>query len=173
MNLQHPGIGLPIMTFLVTAGLPLAITAVAIYAAARERFPWTTFGAVSVILVLLGAVMTLLVLRNDVSIRDARLEVKAALYSQTVDVNHLDLSKAKVVDFSTTHSELRPTIRTNGIGLPGYQAGWFRTASGERLFLAAPGSSPNLYIPTTEGFALLLAVEEPVHFLETLRAEHR
>ena len=51
----------------------------------------------------------------------------------------------------------------------GYAGGWWRLASGEKslLYLTAPDRVA--YVPTTEGFSLLLSVSDPERFVEQLR----
>ncbi len=58
--------------------------------------------------------------------------------------------------------------RTNGAGLPGYQAGWFRLQSGEKALVFVTDLERVVYVPTNEGYSLLLSVEEPDEFLDAL-----
>ena len=60
--------------------------------------------------------------------------------------------------------------RTNGVGLPGYSVGWFRLQNGEKALAFVTDSRRVLYLPTREGYSLLLSVENPDGLLEALRA---
>jgi hypothetical protein len=55
-----------------------------------------------------------------------------------------------------------------GTGLPGYAAGWFKLANGEKALVYVTTQSEVVYIPTTEGYSLLLSVTEPDRFLARL-----
>ena len=89
-------------------------------------------------------------------------------YSQSVPLRDLDLSKAEVVDLAQ-HSELRPELRTNGVGLPGYQAGWFKLRNGQKALLYLTARNEVVYLPTNDGYTLLLSVADPSAFLTSLR----
>jgi hypothetical protein len=64
-------------------------------------------------------------------------------------------------------------LRTNGIGLPGYQVGWFRLKNGETALLYVTDESTVTYLPTTEHDVLLLSVENAEAFLQALREPTR
>lgn len=113
------------------------------------------------------------------SMHNLRLEIEADtmrirgdLYGRTLPVEALRPDQAQVVDLRDT-SELRPRCRTNGIGVPGYRAGWFRLANGERALLYVTDESMVTYLPTTEGYGLLLSVDEPHELLGALRRAKR
>ena len=68
-------------------------------------------------------------------------------------------------------SELKPARRTNGIGLPGYSEGWFKLANGERALLFVSDKVNVVYIPTREGYSVLLSTANHEEFLESLNKE--
>ena len=126
------------------------------------------------LLALLGAIFVLfgwLYLRTkstSVVVDGDNLRIDAAIYGRTIPLADLRIDQARVVDLRTDRS-LAPTLRTNGLGLPGYQLGWFRLRSGERALLALVRGSPAVYLPTTKGYSLLLSPNDPHRFLETVR----
>ena len=61
-----------------------------------------------------------------------------------------------------------PVTRTNGIGLPDYQSGWFRLANGSSALLVVTDWSRAVRVPTTEGFDLLVSPSDPQAFLAAL-----
>jgi hypothetical protein len=65
--------------------------------------------------------------------------------------------------------ELQPTSRTNGIGMPGYSAGWFRLRGERRALLFVTDRSRVVYVPTREGYPVLVSVQRPAEFLESIR----
>jgi hypothetical protein len=55
----------------------------------------------------------------------------------------------------------RPARRTWGTGLPGYAAGWFRLRNGDRALAFVTGLDRAVHVPTRDGWALLVTVEDP------------
>jgi hypothetical protein len=88
--------------------------------------------------------------------------------TETVPLRSIDLSGAKLVDPSADLA-YRPRRRTFGTGMPGWASGWFRLHNGEEALVYVSRGVP-IYLPTSEGFSLLVSVEEPERLLEALRA---
>ena len=64
--------------------------------------------------------------------------------------------------------EYAPTRRTLGTGLPGYASGWFRLHNGEKALVYLSRRDQVVYVPTSEGYSLLLSVEHPQRFITIL-----
>jgi hypothetical protein len=109
-------------------------------------------------------------LRVEIGSREMRL--RGDLYGRTIPTDKLQLEKARIVDLRN-EPELQPVLRTNGIGLPGYQVGWFRLKNGETALLYVTDESTVTYLPTTEHDVLLLSVENAEAFLQALREPTR
>ena len=105
----------------------------------------------------------------SVAIRDDTLQLRLPLYGRSIPVSHLDLPNARIADVDSAYSN-RPTLRTNGIGLPGCAVGWFKLANGEKALTALTSRRRVLYVPTTEGYSLLLSIKAPEQLLAQLRA---
>lgn len=95
------------------------------------------------------------------------LEIHGGLYGRSIPLRDLDLERARRVDLTQDRS-LGLAGRTNGIGLPGYQAGWFRLRSGEKALVFVTDPRRALYVPTRAGYALLVSVKEPEALLRAL-----
>jgi len=102
----------------------------------------------------------------------AGLKIVGGLYGRTIPLKSLNLAEAARVDLQRS-SEYAPKWRTNGIGLPGYQAGWFSLANGEKALLFVTDSHRVVRLPTTEGFTLFVSVADADGFLKSLRAAAR
>ncbi len=98
----------------------------------------------------------------------AGLAVRRTPYGRTVPWSSLDVTQARVIDLRSA-PDVRPTLRTNGIGLPGYQAGWFRLGDRGKGLLFVTDPSRVVVLPTRDGFTLLLSVQDPATFLEAVR----
>jgi hypothetical protein len=101
------------------------------------------------------------------SVEESTLQIDVPIYGRSIPLANLDVASARSVDLEQS-PELRPRIRTNGIGLPGYAVGWFKLRNGEKALAALTSRDNVLYIQTTEGYSLLLSVSEPEKNLEHL-----
>ena len=98
----------------------------------------------------------------------AGLRIRGELYGRKIPGDKLVLGHAKPLDLNTD-TAYRLRWRTNGVGMPGYKSGWFRLENGEKSLVFVTDQSRVAYIPTTEGFSVLLSVERPQEFLNRLR----
>lgn len=145
-----------------------------------ETFPMVPApGKAMWVIALIGALLlALLVLfayvgtasqRTRFELSSAGLAIRGSLYGRTLPWASLRVDDARVVDL-TQDRELRPTLRTNGVGLPGYQAGWFSLGSSGRGLLFLSDRTRVLAVPTTEGYTILMSATDPEAMLEALRA---
>ncbi len=126
-----------------------------------------------IIVILIG--VTLMLGWAAWSTRNSRAEVSPAglklvgdLWGRTIPLDRLELDEARVVDLRG-ETDLVPRRRTMGTALGDYSAGWFRLRSGEKALLYLTDRRRVVYIPTLDGYSLLLSQSEPRHFLDTLR----
>jgi hypothetical protein len=134
----------------------------------------TLWVLVPVVLVLVAGTLFLLG-RTVWGSKHATFDLSAAglafhgdVWGKTVPLASLRGGAARIVNV-TTEPGLRPVSRTMGTALPGYQAGWFRLADGEKALLYLSDRRRALYIPTTEGYAILLSPTDPDAMLAELR----
>lgn len=124
------------------------------------------------LVILIPGVLLVLTLRGS---KDARFEVSAAglrlrgdMYGRMIPAAALRVDDARAVDLNVDRS-LAPSVRTGGTALPGYRAGWFRLRSGERALLYLTDQSHVAYVPTREGYSVLVSVADPPAFVAALR----
>ena len=128
---------------------------------------------------LLLAVFVVVALLFVASIRGSRaatfelssdgLRLRGDVYGRRVAAADLRGGAAKVIDLQADGA-LRPVRRTMGTALPGYRAGWFRLADGEKALLYVTDPRRVVYVPTRAGYSLLLSVDQPAEFLKRLQA---
>lgn len=128
-----------------------------------------------VVLALVGALLAVSLLGS----RGARFEVSEAglrihgdFYGRVVPAHAMRVADARRVDLAATR-DLQPRLRTLGTGLPGYQSGWFRLRNGEKALLYLTDRGKAVYVPTTEGYSLLVSPADPDGFLSALRGVAR
>ena len=105
---------------------------------------------------------------SRVEIEPERLRLVGDFWGRTIPVERLDVSAARIVDLNRG-SDYLPKRRTFGTGLPGYASGWFRLRNGEKALVYLTRGRSVVYLPTSEGYALLLSVAEPERFLQVLQ----
>jgi hypothetical protein len=96
------------------------------------------------------------------------LQIRGDLYGRRIPLSSLDLARAKPVDL-TRDREYQLVARTNGSGLPGYSAGWFRMRKGEKCLAFVTDPHRVLYVPTRVGYSVVMSVHEPEALLDELR----
>lgn len=140
-------------------------------APATSRYLWFF---VPVLVIMLGALLVL-----TISVRGGRasrfevttegLRLRGDLYGRLIPRSQLRVDEARRVDL-LREPDLRPSWRTLGTGLPGYQGGWFRLRNGEKALLYLTDRTKAVYVPTTNGYSVLLSPSEPDAFLDALRS---
>ena len=93
------------------------------------------------------------------------LSISGWPYGRTVALDDLKLNEADVV--SLDDARFRPRRRRNGVGLPGYQLGWF-SLNGERALLFVTDPERVLYLPTQDGYSLVMSPNDPAGLLGAL-----
>ena len=97
-----------------------------------------------------------------------QLQVRAGVYRTQLPLAQLRLEQAQLLP----RDQLGPWLqwRSNGIGMPGLQAGWFRGRHG-RVFAALGKGQTAVVIPTAAGYSVVLSPDAAAPFLAALRAE--
>ena len=85
-------------------------------------------------------------------------------YSRTIPRAELLIDHASIVE----RPGVQIRLRTNGVSLPSYQSGWFRTGEGKALSYARPGRAL-LSIPVATDYTLLISPQNPADFLSALQ----
>ena len=98
------------------------------------------------------------------------LRIKGAIYGRFIPKESIIKEDLKILNLNLER-ELKPVMRTFGIGLPGYSEGWFKLANGERALLFVTDRFNVVYVPTTKGYSVLLSIVNPEEFLESLDEE--
>ena len=137
-----------------------------------SRAPWILVAVVLVILIIVGVLMVATARGS----RSARFEVSNAglrlhgdLWGRLVPAADLRGGAARIVDLAQV-PDLALRRRTMGTAMPGYRAGWFRLANGEKALVYLTNAHRAVYVPTNRGFSLLLSPQRPERFVESLRS---
>lgn len=120
--------------------LPLTLVATAV--AFTGGHSWRPLVIVATMLTPVSVLGCILLLQNSVSLEDGVLNVRAfGFYRATIEAPIEVVARSRVVPLASLDA-FTPKLRTNGVGLPGYLAGWFELRNGSRAFVLVQGSSP-------------------------------
>lgn len=131
--------------------------------------PGMTLAGLAVIGVLTGLLLAMR--RRSVRLQDGVLEVRAGPYRKRLACSELALAQARIVDLGE-RTELRPAVKTNGISMPGFNAGHFRLHKNlDKAFCLLTQRQRVLWLPLRDGKQhLLISLERPQALLDALRA---
>jgi hypothetical protein len=96
------------------------------------------------------------------------LRIKGDLYGRLIPSSSMIKEQARIVD-TIEEWNFRPSVRTNGIFIPGYASGWYKLYNGERALVFVKNPKQVVYIPTKDGYSLLISPAEPEKFLDMLK----
>lgn len=122
-----------------------------------------TFGLAGILIWFIQASQQL---RFEVS--DGHLQIYFPFYGRKMAKEELHRDQARIVDLQAEPA-LKPVFRTNGIGLIGLGAGWFRLKNKEKALAVYVSQQRAVYIPTRHDFVLLLCPQDPEKFLAELQ----
>ena len=106
---------------------------------------------------------------SNVTLAEGVLQINIPIYGRSVPLDRIDLESPRVIDM-TASREVQLTLRTNGLGVPGYLLGWFRVAQDGRALVALTDRSTVAWVRLTDGTALLFSLRDPDAFLDALQA---
>lgn len=102
------------------------------------------------------------------TVSPAGLRLVGDVWGRRISAAALEVERARPVDLER-EAPLRPVSRRMGTGLPGFAAGWFRLANGDKALIYLTDRRRVAYIPTNQGYVILLSVAEPERFVRVLR----
>lgn len=148
--------------------VPAAAIALGVLLLPRQQVtPLPMLAAVFMIaLVVLGPLLALL--RRRIAVEGHTLVVAATLYTQRIDVDALDLDRARIVDLAE-HTGFAPMLGLNRFGLPGLRAGHYLLRNRSRAFCLLTRRDRVLVLQRRDGRFVLLSPEQPQALLSRLR----
>lgn len=124
-----------------------------------------------IVLIVAGAFLTLSFWgsqRSRVEVDEAGIRLHGDMYGRFIPRAALRTKEVRAVDLDREPA-LQPASRRFGTGLPGYSSGWFRLQNGEKALVYLTDRSRVVYIPTTQGFSVLVSTDKPERLVAALR----
>lgn len=106
--------------------------------------------------------------RSTLVITSDSLALNVPWYGREIPLDAVLLNEIRLLE-EPVPEEWMLKWRTNGIGLPDYQVGWFST-KGRHKVLAGKTRGRHVLIPTTKGYAIMVTLENPEAFMEALQS---
>lgn len=170
-QLQGPGKLTRLLAFVVVVLVPLAMTSFDPDLGKHARFGgvYASYAAVALLLVPVWLALNWLIGRQQLRLTNDGLQVTSSFYRRSLPLASLQLDRARVLDLAE-HRDYRPQRKTNGTALPGLKSGWYTLANGQRTLVAIYNKDKVLWLPTSEGFDLLLQPRRAQALLDHLRS---
>ncbi len=157
-----------VLAVLFAAVLPIIIAVVALLQVGAGEMSPVVMLAIQGLIAVLTLGMALPMWRREATFDGKHLRVKATFYTRQAPLSDFDLDQARVVDLRE-HTELKPLLKTNGVGMPGLLAGHFRLRDRRKAFCLVTDPSKVLALPHADGRIWLLGLEHPQAVLDILR----
>lgn len=97
------------------------------------------------------------------------LRIRGDLFGRLIPRSSLCVKEAELIDLKQDKTR-RPSLRTMGVGLPGYSSGWFRLRDGGKGLVFLTDPSRAVYLPTNDGYSILISPADPERFRAALQA---
>jgi hypothetical protein len=94
--------------------------------------------------------------RRALILTETELIFRTGFYGRTLQRSSLRPESALELSL-VDRRDLAPRWRTNGIGLPGFRAGWFRLRNNDKALVLLTDPFHVTYLPTSEGYVLLVS----------------
>lgn len=109
---------------------------------------------------------------SDVQVSKSQLVFNVPLYSKAFPIDHMSLSQIQQLDL-TKSNDIRLSHRNNGIGLPGFQLGYYKLKQQyqgiDNALIFVTDSKKVIAVPTKHNVLLLFSVDDPDKVLAELR----
>ena len=171
-DLSNKGLTLPLqglprrsLAWLVVLafGVPGTIIAFVLGSAYKEGAPAAPLLASGLFVLVVSAIVTLWIVRMTrriaVMLDDDALTVATGVATQRFPLATLRANGVRTVDLAA-HPELKPWLRTWGIGLPGLASGWFRLRNKGKALCVLTGRERVTVLKADDGTWVLLSLAD-------------
>jgi len=110
-------------------------------------------------------------LESTFEVAGGGLVIHGGFYGRTVPIHEMRLGEARRLALGKS-AGVSVGFKRNGTNMPGLKSGWFtlKTPQGkEKALLFLTDESKAVYIPTRQGYSMVLSPDDPEAFLEALK----
>lgn len=88
--------------------------------------------------------------------------VDVPFYRFSLPIEEVDVAGIRQLNWSVgADTAFKPDLRVNGVGMPGFQLGWFSLVGQSKAFVAVTETDHVVLLPTVQGYPILLSLEQP------------
>lgn len=167
MEINPPAVKVYVLLLALGLILPLAMSLAALFLAKSSMSSAGMAVVIALVLLPIVVIVAFIALRRNIEIEGHQLRVTGAFYSVALVLSEIR-GEPRLID-AKSDSATQLVVRTNGIGLPGLQIGWFRLRNGEKCFAYITDEHP-VYIQTKKGYSLLISVRSPDALMANIRS---
>jgi len=164
LRLQEPPSSLRFWTIVLGLGLPAAIIIASFGIAYATTRPTGLLLVAPVVALIACGIATLWILgmyrRIAVSLDRDTLVVASGIVTRRFPLSALRAGGVRVVSLDA-HPDLKPLVRTWGIGAPGLASGWFRLRNGSKALCILTGRERVTVLRSDDGIWVLLSLADP------------
>ena len=96
------------------------------------------------------------------------LEIHGDISNRRMDRSALLIGAARRLPRAEYQSEMRPVLKMNGVGAPGYLSGWFRLRNGQKAFIYVTDAEKIVLVPTVDDYVVMLTPDDPDGLLQAI-----
>lgn len=163
LALQAPPSNLKRWTIALAFGVPVVVILASFGVAFTTTQPTAPLWAAPIVALVACAIATSWILRMyrriGVSLDRDALVVDTGIAKRRFPLQALRAGGLRVVDLQQ-HKDLRPVVRTWGIGVPGLASGWFRLRNGAKALCIVTGRERVTVLRGDDGTWLLLSLAD-------------
>jgi len=118
------------------------------------------FVCLLVVMLIVGIVIMHNMKSTGISVGNGFLTVHSLFYGRKIPLEDIDLNGVKSLNLrEERNKDYKVSIRTNGIGLPGYLVGWTRLHNGHKALVYITDRTNVALIPTSN-FDVLVSMDD-------------
>jgi hypothetical protein len=129
----------------------------------------TLIGIVLVLAVLFALIIFGIPKGTALTLTENELIIKSPFYGRKIPIENIIIDGIKPVNLNE-NQEYAISLKTNGIGMPGLQAGWMRLKNGERALTFVTDKNNVVLIPTKE-YLLLFSMNNIDEFIAKVKSK--
>ncbi len=171
MREEFPIIPAKLTGFFILVGICLGGTVIMLVVVVANGAEWEAALVISLtfVFVVLLFVVTFRGSRGATfEVSSEGLRIRGDLWGRTIPLKSLDLANAQVLDLEKS-PDYRTTWKTCGSNYPGYKSGWFHLKKGGKALVYLTDETKVAYIPTHEGYSLMLSTSNPQRLIDALK----
>jgi hypothetical protein len=96
------------------------------------------------------------------------LHIEGDIWGRSIPMESLAVDQARALDLAA-EPDLQPKWKRSGSAVPGYASGWFSLRNKQKALVYLTDRRRVLYVPTTEGYVVMLSVSDPDRMAAALR----